>query len=149
MNTPFCKVHHLCIVVRDINASTAYYESLGIGPWEDMDLSSYTSIEWPGGKDAFLGLTYRRCDIGTLQIQLCQPGHADTREKQFLDTKGEGVYHIGFVVDDIDQGEAQALALDLPVLARARRADGSGYTYLDNATAAGVVLELRQSPGPR
>ncbi|UEC01789.1 VOC family protein [Burkholderia vietnamiensis] len=146
MNTPFKQVHHICIVVRDIEKTVAYYESLGIGPWENMDLSGYTTVEWPHGKERFFGLTYKRCDVGTLQIQLCQPGIEETREKQFLDTKGEGVYHIGFVVSDIDIAEAQGVALNLPILARARRDDQSGYTYFDNAAQAGVVLELRQSP---
>lgn len=146
MKTPFKKIHHLCIVVEDIAKTVAYYESLGIGPWEDMDLSTYTTVQWPHGKAHFLGLTFKRCDVGAMQIQLCQPGTEQTRERQFLETRGEGVYHIGFVVEDIDAAQAQGEALGLPILARARRDDGSGYTYFDNADHAGVVLELRQSP---
>ena len=30
----FRTVHHVCIVVHDIEKSMAYYESLGIGPWQ-------------------------------------------------------------------------------------------------------------------
>ena len=33
--SPFTKVHHICIVVHDVERSVAYYESLGMGPWFD------------------------------------------------------------------------------------------------------------------
>ena len=33
MNPIFQKLHHVCIVVHDIDRTQAYYESVGIGPW--------------------------------------------------------------------------------------------------------------------
>ncbi len=35
MTAPFRELHHVCVVVRDIDQSVAYYESIGIGPWQD------------------------------------------------------------------------------------------------------------------
>ena len=32
---PFHKPHHICIVVKDIEKTKGYYESIGIGPWLD------------------------------------------------------------------------------------------------------------------
>jgi catechol 2,3-dioxygenase-like lactoylglutathione lyase family enzyme len=31
----FDRLHHVCIVVHDLEKTVAYYEKLGIGPWFD------------------------------------------------------------------------------------------------------------------
>ena len=33
MTEIFNHLHHVCIVVHDIDRAQAYYESIGIGPW--------------------------------------------------------------------------------------------------------------------
>jgi methylmalonyl-CoA/ethylmalonyl-CoA epimerase len=35
----FDKLHHVCIVVRDIDKTRAYYESIGIGPWQEYGIA--------------------------------------------------------------------------------------------------------------
>jgi methylmalonyl-CoA/ethylmalonyl-CoA epimerase len=140
----FSKLHHLCVVVHDIDRVQAFYESVGIGPWHDYPpLHEYTELDVPdpGG---FRALTYRYAWIGDQQLQLCQPGPEPTPQRRFLDEHGEGVFHVGFEVPDADAAEAQVGA---PHLMRGRRTNGSGFTYFDTAEQAGVVLEIRQSPG--
>jgi hypothetical protein len=78
---------------------------------------------------------------------LIQPGEGKSLYKDFLEKKGEGVYHLGFVVDHVDDSEAGLKKLGLKVLSSGRREDGSGFSYLDTAGKAGVVLLVRQSPG--
>ena len=146
MSGPFAKVHHLCIVVRDIETSVRFYESVGIGPWHDYPpLAEFTELDVPD-PDGFRALVYRYAWIGDFQIQLVQPGSAATPQRRFLDERGEGVFHVGFEVPAADAADAQAAALGLDVLMRGRRPDGSGFTYFDTADVAGVVLEIRQSP---
>ena len=41
---------------------------------------------------------YMCADIDNVQIQLCQPGLRKTPKRIFLDTHGEGVFHLGFSV---------------------------------------------------
>jgi len=143
---PFAKVHHLCIVVRDIEKSVRFYESVGIGPWHDYPpLAEFTELDVPDPA-GFRALVYRYAWIGDFQIQLVQPGSAATPQRRFLDERGEGVFHVGFEVPAADAADAQAAALGLDVLMRGRRPDGSGFTYFDTAARAGVVLETRQSP---
>jgi methylmalonyl-CoA/ethylmalonyl-CoA epimerase len=143
---PFAHVHHVCIVVRDIDAAQRYYESVGIGPWHDYPpLTDFTDLCVPD-RDGFLGLVYRYAWIGEFQLQLVQPGAAPTPQRRFLDEKGEGVFHIGFEAPDADAAVEQAGALGVAPLMSGRRPDGSGFTYFDTAERAGVVLEIRQSP---
>ena len=52
--TLFRHLHHICLVVHDIDRSVAYYESVGVGPWRDYPpLSEYTRLDVPD-RDAFL-----------------------------------------------------------------------------------------------
>ena len=144
MATPFKHVHHVCIVVRDIEKTAAYYTSLGIGPWEEMSLKAYADCQIPN-PEGFFGLRFKRADIGAMQLQLCQPGSGDSPEKRFLDERGEGVFHIGFEVENIDAAHARAVEMQLPIDSYGRRADRTGFTYLGNAADAGVVLVLREA----
>jgi len=36
--SPFSKLHHLSIVVRNMDEAIKFYESLGIGPFKDYPL---------------------------------------------------------------------------------------------------------------
>lgn len=144
--SPFTTLHHICIVVRDIEKAVAFYTAAGIGPWHDYPpLDQYTELDVPS-REAFMAMTYKYANIANAQIQLCQPGDADGPQKRFLDTKGEGVFHVGFSVERCDDGEALGKKLGLDVLMRGRRPDRSGFTYFDTADQAGVILEVRSSP---
>ena len=44
-NNAFGKPHHICLVVRDIEKTKGYYESIGVGPWlEYPPLVEYTKL---------------------------------------------------------------------------------------------------------
>jgi catechol 2,3-dioxygenase-like lactoylglutathione lyase family enzyme len=144
----FGKFHHICIVVRDIDASQRYYESVGIGPWVDYPpLDEYTELQMPD-VEGFRGLIYRYAWVGDVQMQLCQPGDGGTPQRRFLEDRGEGVFHVGFEVADADAADAEAAQRGVEVLMKGRRPNGSGFTYYDTQDRAGVVLEIRQSPPP-
>jgi methylmalonyl-CoA/ethylmalonyl-CoA epimerase len=143
MSGPFSKLHHVCVVVHDIDAAQAFYESVGIGPWiEYPPLGEYTDLSVPD-PDGFRSLKYRYAWIGEQQWQLCEPGPGDTPQRRFLEERGEGVFHVGFEVPDADAAEQQ---VEAEPLMRGRRENGSGFTYFDTAREAGVILEIRQSP---
>jgi methylmalonyl-CoA/ethylmalonyl-CoA epimerase len=142
---PFQTLHHICIVVRDLERAVAYYEKLGVGPWFDYPKGgAYVEFEVPN-RAASDAMRYKCVDLGNVQIQLCQPSSLDSPQRRFLDAHGEGVYHLGFEVPDRDAAEASGRALGLGVTARGKRADGSGFAYFDTRADAGVVLEIRKT----
>ena len=144
MTTLFNKLHHICIVVHDIDKAQAYYESIGIGPWVQYPpLAEYEELEVPS-KPGFLSLKYRTCNLPNIQIQLCEPGAEPSPQRMHLDRKGEGVFH----VPDADAAEARAKAQGLPVLMRGRRSNRTGFTYYDSASQAGVTLLTRATNLP-
>lgn len=146
----FKQLHHVCIVVHDLERAVAYYESIGIGPWHDYPKGApYVSFEVPD-KAASDAMRYRCCDLGNVQLQLCQPPRApDSPQRRFLDVHGEGVYHLGFEVPDLAAAKAQVQARGVGVVAHGARADGSGFCYFDTRAGAGVTLEVRRTPAPR
>lgn len=146
MSHPFQQLHHVCIVVHDLERALAYYESLGIGPWFDYPKGApYVEFEVPD-KAASDAMRYKCTDLGNVQLQLCEPSPLDSPQRRFLDRHGEGVYHLGFEVRDRDDAEARMRSLGVGVIARGKRADGSGFAYFDTRARAGVTLEVRKTP---
>ena len=144
MTSPFRQLHHICLVVHDIDAAIAYYEGLGIGPWQDYPpLSGFTDLNVPN-PEAFGQLKYRYVDLDNVQIQLCEPPKLDCPQRRFLDTHGEGVFHIGFE-SDLDTATSQARASGLDVIMSGRRENGTGFVYFDTLGQAGVVWMCRQT----
>lgn len=144
-NKPFSKPHHILIVVKDIEQTRNYYESIGIGPWMDYPpLNEYTKLNVIDEK-GFFASRFIYTQIGDLQLQLVQPGEGMTIYKEFLDKKGEGVFHIGFEVENIDATDQQLTANGLKILSSGRREDGSGFSYYDTRQQSGVTLLARQT----
>ncbi len=142
--TPFRQLHHVCVVVQDIDRATAYYESLGIGPWQDYPpLTEYTRLTVPN-PEAFYATRYRFVNLDNVQLQLCQPPESDCPQRRFLDSHGEGVFQLGFE-SDVDAAAQQANALGLDVIMRGQRPNGSGFVYFDTLDRAGVVLMARKT----
>jgi methylmalonyl-CoA/ethylmalonyl-CoA epimerase len=141
----FRTLHHVCIVVRDLEKAVAYYERLGIGPWYDYPKKGeYDLFEVPNPA-ASKAMRYKCADLANIQLQLCQPPELDCPQRRFLEEHGEGVYHLGFEVPDWGEAQASGRALGLDIVARGRRSDGSGFIYFDTRRDGGVVLEVRRT----
>ena len=143
---PFSTLHHIAVVVKDIDRAVKFYTSIGIGPFKDYPpLKEYVKINVPD-EIGFHNLKMKIAQIGPIELQLIEPGEGKTIHKDFLEKRGEGVYHLGFVVDDVDRSETEVRNMGLKVIASGRREDGSGFSYFDTVKKAGVTLLVRQSP---
>lgn len=144
MPAPFHQLHHICIVVHDVDAAVAYYESLGMGPWTPFPpLTDFAELEMPN-TDAFVQMRYRFLNLVNVQIQLCEPPDQPCPQREFLDEHGEGVFQLGFE-SELTSGEAAARAVGLDVLMRGRRSNGTGFCYFDTLAETGLSWMIRQS----
>ena len=145
--SPFSELHHVTIAVNDIERAVKFYESIGIGPFKSFfTLREFVKLNVPD-ESAFFKSKVRQAKIGAVSLQLVEPPvEGKTIYREFLDQMGEGVQHLGFLVDDIDKAETELKGLGLRVTESARRADGSGFTYFDTEAIGGVTLEIRQNP---
>ena len=66
-------------------------------------------------------------------------------QRRFLDHRGEGVYHLGFEVPDLEHAETHVRNAGVTVTASGRGADGSGFAYFDTRDDTGVTLEVRRT----
>lgn len=146
-STPFQTLHHVCIVVHDMAKAIVFYESVGIGPWQDFPSLEVFSGELDvPDKAAFLKLHYRFANLENVQLQLCAPPEGNTLQRKFLESHGEGVFHLGFSVPSCDEGQSQGQALGLDILLRGRLPDRNGFTYFDTREkGAGVTLQVRSA----
>ena len=143
---PFSELHHIAVVVRDLTQAVNYYSSVGIGPFESYPpIREYVRVNVPD-ESAFYDLQIRVAQIGPVSLQIIQPSEGRTIYGDFLENRGEGVFHLGFRVDDIEREEVYVKQLGLKVLSSGRRADGSGFTYFDTAAIGGIHLLIRQNP---
>jgi catechol 2,3-dioxygenase-like lactoylglutathione lyase family enzyme len=143
---PFSMLHHLSLVVRDIDAAVGFFESVGIGPFTEYPpMAEYTRLHVPD-EAGFFDTRIRFAQNRPVQLQLVQPGQGGSIYRDFLEKNGEGVFHLGFVVPNIDAAEAAAKGMGLAVISSGRRENGSGFAYFDTADQCGVTLLARQSP---
>ncbi len=142
----FDNLHHVAMVVDNLDDSVKRLERLGFGPFVAYPpLSEYTELDVPD-VDAFRNLRIMVCKIGAVELQVIEAGNSNTIYGAFLRARGEGLFHLGFRVEDIASAQQEIEDQGLRILSSGRRADGSGFTYLDTAPELGVTLLLRQSP---
>lgn len=84
--------------------------------------------------------------LGQVVLELIEPVGGDTSWRQFLDEHGEGVQHLGFQVEQLDQAIARAAQMGMPVLHRGRYdRDNGDYVYIDSEKQLGVTIEFLHS----
>jgi hypothetical protein len=94
-----------------------------------------------------LKIKYRYTDATGVRLQLCQPCGGGSPQWAFLQRIGGGVFHIGFVVDDVDESTEQVHALGVETWMYGRRDDRTDFT--DFKTPRARRRHPRDSPEPR
>ena len=140
---PIGKIDQIGMVVRDMDKTIKYYESVGIGPFKPFKKLVFVKRELWGKSilDANVKSKIYAAQMGPIQVELIEPVEGDSHWKQFLETKGEGIQHLGFFVDDIDKEEAKVIEQGLEIVYSSRYDDGGGVCYF-NPGRGGVLFEL-------
>ena len=130
------RVHHIAVVVRDLEAALALYrDTLG------LPLETVQEIPGDAVRIAFLPLD------GT-KLELVQPTDATTGVARFLESRGEGFHHVCFEVPDLAEALTR-LAIDgLELIDTAPRAGAEGPVgFLHPRSCHGLLVELIEAPG--
>ena len=142
----FSRLLHIGVVVKDIEKAVKRLESLGIGPFKPLPLPPMR-----GEKPLFRGKPIDPneehklliADMGDTQLELIEPVRGSSPYQEFLDSKGEGIHHLTFAVDDVDKEVAEFTARGVKVILSGRFEGGGGGDYLD-LEVGGIVLSLFQ-----
>ena len=130
------RVHHVAIVVRDMDAALAVYrDRLG------LPLDVLLPIQSDGVRIAFL-------PVGESNIELVEPTDPATGVARFLESRGEGFHHVCLEVDDVaaELGRLEASGLELIDRAPRRGAEGP-VAFIHPRSCNGVLVELIEAAG--
>ena len=130
-------LHHIAVVVRDIDKAVEYYESLGIAK---VGREVKFSEAKPKIRAKFV-------EIGSVPIEFIQPIAGELSSyKEFIDSKGEGVQHIAFAVDNLDNEMAKLVdkGVSVMVKGKAPAAYGSGTAHFDTRQVGDFAIQLIQ-----
>lgn len=139
------KVEQLALVVKDLDAAAeAYCNLLGIEkpPVIHSGPSELTQVVFEG-QPTEVESRYMFINTPLIQIELIEPGDTPSTWKKHLETKGEGVHHISFVVKDMDEKIKLLEDLGYPVIQTGNFWNGKGrYAYMDTTSTYKVIIEL-------
>ena len=131
------ELHHIAVVVKDIDKAIEYYQSLGIA-------EVGREVVFPESKPK---IRAKFVQIGSIPIEFIQPIEGESsRYGKFLDRKGEGVQHIAFTVDRFDEEIAKLVdkGVSIIVKGKAPAAFGRSSVHFDTGQVGEFAIQLLQ-----
>jgi methylmalonyl-CoA epimerase len=130
------KVHHVAVVVADLDAALEFWrDTLG------LSLETVTPIPSDHVEIAFL-------PVGEVKIELVRPTDDTTGVARFLASKGEGFHHICFEVANLSEALLQLGIAGIELIDTAPRKGAEGpVAFLHPRSCLGVLVELIEAPG--
>ncbi|WP_347926424.1 methylmalonyl-CoA epimerase [Pontimicrobium sp. SW4] len=128
------KIEHIGIAVKNIETSNELFEKLFGEPHYKTE-----SVESEGVKTSFF-------KVGENKIELLEATNKNSPIAKFIDKKGEGIHHIAFDVDDIEQEIKRLKKEGFVVLNEKPKkgADNKLVAFLHPKSTNGVLIELCQ-----
>ena len=130
------RIHHVAVVVRDLEAALAFYrDTLG------LPVELVLPVPSDRVRIGFL-------PVGESKIELVEPTDETTGVARFLAARGEGFHHVCFEVPDLAVALDRLAAEGVELIDRAPRAGADGpVAFIHPRGAHGVLVELVEAPG--
>lgn len=129
------KITEVGIAVRDLEASTKLFVDLLGGEAGDiMDVPLF-------------GMRFRMVKLGNVDFELMEPTDENGLIARFIDSRGEGLHHVAFAVDDL-AGRLAALKEQGCRLINETPLDllGGKFAFVHPKAFSGVMFELIEYP---
>jgi len=133
------------VVVKDLRKAIEYYlQTFGLGPFQTVEFAP--AKHWLRGIPTPIRLNIGLCQWGPLQLELIEVVEGDIPHKWFLEGRGEGMQHLGFIVDNYDEWLGYLKDRGIEVLMNAETdVEGMGHVraaYLQSDRVGGVLFEI-------
>lgn len=127
------RIAHLGVAVSDLDAAMKFFT-------EGLPLEVTHTEEYQGMKIAFI-------PIGDSSVELLQDVSGVSAIKKFLDKNGEGIHHIAYEVDDINQAISELKAKGIKLIDEKPRqgAHGMSVAFMHPKATHGILMELCQT----
>ncbi len=140
------QVAQIGCVVRELSTTVRNYETvLGIGPFSTIDFCPEKSFIKGRSPEIYLKIGITQL-TPSLSLELIEVVSGDPYHRDFLETHGEGVQHLGFMTDEYDQVLDRAKKMGIEVLMWAEtEVPGMGKVrgaYLDTHALIGTLVEI-------
>ena len=126
------KIDHLGIAVKSIAESRRYYEDVLGLVCEGIEV-----VESQKVRTAFFS-------IGETHLELLEPTSGDSPVAKFLETKGEGIHHVAYHTDGIDEQLKKSAEAGCRLI-NSEPVEGAGgkmIAFLHPKSTGGVLTEL-------
>ena len=147
-NFAFPDLVHIGMVVRDVVGVEKRLASLGIGPFEPYHkrLGIVSPVERKlRGKPTDCKLMVMVAQAAPLLLEITQP-EGKCIQSEFLETRGEGLHHLGFYVDDLEADIARLAKQGLTPVMQGNTSNGTLFVFYEPEKAGGIVFELVKRP---
>ena len=126
-------LNHVCIAVRDIEATIAFYaETFGLDPVAVEDMPDQ-------------GIRACLLAVGSSQLELIEPTEPDGPIARFIERRGEGLHHVAFEVENIDEQLQRLQDRGVELIDKEPREGLAGtIAFLHPRATRGVLIELVQ-----
>lgn len=144
--SPYRRLHHVGVVVRDMDQAIAHFESMGFGPFEFSEGVRTFTIDFKGelhGEPAEWSVKISNGKMGDIEFELLEPDARASALRETLDATGEGLHHIGFITDDFEADMADQLARGATIWTMSKRTAAPSFLFFEPSTVGGVAIELR------
>lgn len=137
-------LHQIAYVVRDIQAGQRFFtDHIGIPRFylmENVRFANQTYRGQEGDSRLHIAIAY----AGDTQIELIESLSGPNIYTEFLDRKGEGLHHLGFLIRDYDRAVRDFTANGYPVIqsGRVRKDRGTRFAYFDTEAGIGSIMEI-------
>jgi methylmalonyl-CoA/ethylmalonyl-CoA epimerase len=137
------RIDHVGIACADLDRTARLYRATF-----GLEVVSLEVNAEQGVREAMLQVG--RAGAGPGYVQLLEPLAEDTPVGRFLARRGEGIHHVGYGVEDVEQALAAIGGTGVRLIdSRPRHGSmGASIAFLHPADLSGVLTELVQSAGP-
>lgn len=132
----FSQVDHIGFAVRRLDDGVRFWSQFG------LEVGDVEEIPEQRVKTAAV-------QLGETRLELLEPTAADSPVAKFLETRGEGVHHVGYRVARCEDAIAACKKLGLRMVDEAPRlgAGQARIAFVHPKSAQGVLLELTERAG--
>lgn len=125
-------IEHLGIAVKSLEEAIPYYEQvLGLKCYNIEEVAEQKV------KTAFF-------KVGQTKLELLEPTSEDSTIAKFIENRGQGVHHVAFAVEGIEDALADAESKEVRLIDKTPRHGAEGLTiaFLHPKSTMGVLTEL-------
>jgi len=144
------RFHHVGVLVKNMEEAIDHYQAMGFGPFDSMGFSgrpvTVTDRTLHGMPATDIVNVAKKTTLGPVLLELVQPVAGKSVQKEWLESKGEGINHICFAVDDIEEATSIMTEEGFKVITSGKFEGGGGMAYFDTDKVGGVQFELLEAP---